>query len=183
MARLSKCPRWAVRSSGRLSNSLSPVIVPGTRSLNVRVRRSLSGFADQQVATTRRVWTRKFLSLGPARSASHFRTRAAMTCASDATVAHNEAHKRATLFLTAFYQLRDYSRPDTATVPNAPWRTIVNGHPRRLSLMRLLESNGPTAEHGSELGRHPTDAALAHRRDNDAEQADDVRQTADQIGR
>jgi hypothetical protein len=183
VARLSKCPRWAVRSSGRLSNSLSPVIVPRTRSLNVRVRRSLSGFAAQQVATTRRVWTRKFLSLGPARSASHFRTRAAMTCASDATVAHNEAHKRATLFLPlfiSFVAISDLIQPPCRT---HRWRRTVNGHPRRLGLMRLLESNGPTAENESEFGRHPTDAALAHRRDNDAEQADDVRQTADQIGR
>jgi hypothetical protein len=38
-----------------------------------------------------------------------------MTCTSDATVAHNEAHKRATLLPYRFYQLCDYFRPDAAT--------------------------------------------------------------------
>jgi hypothetical protein len=63
----------------------------------------------------RQVWTRKFLSLGPARSASHFSARAAMTCSSDAPIAHNEPQKRETSYLTAFYQLCDYFRPDAAT--------------------------------------------------------------------
>jgi hypothetical protein len=75
-------------------------------------------------------------------------------------------------YLTAFISFVTISDRMQPPVPNAP---VANDRERTSATPRLntlLESNGPTAENGSEFGRHPTDAALAHRRDNDAEQVD-----------